>query len=884
VSALSPDRWRVLAPLLDHALDLTGPERETWLAALRARAPHDASELERLLADDATGWLATTHRERSLRGLGLDPTSAGLVLGAWTLERPLGRGGMGTVWLASRSDGRFNGHAAVKLLHPSLAAGEGALRFRREGEVLARLTHPGIARLYDAGVTSNGQPYLVLEFVDGEPLDAWCVSRGLSIAARLALMDQVLAAVAHAHAHGVVHRDLKPSNLYVAREGVVKLLDFGIAQLADDGSDEARGQPYTPRYAAPEQVRGDVVTTATDVFALGVVLHELLGGPEPTVDAQGRVVHAPMPSNVPRDLAAIVQRAVQPDPAARYETVAAMADDLRRFRTHEPVVARAGGAGYRARRFVRRHRPGMIAASVAAVALIGSAVLSAQQAAKAERQRDLALVSERRARVMSEVLLSMLTEVPSADTTVRAVEGLRRTRVLLNNYLSTDDREHARLALELARQFVAFARSAEADSLLFDAVRLARAAGDVALEAEARCVLGGYTDPGQSPEAVQAEFAALRASIPADAWRARATCNMTESRRLMMNLAGDSASAIAQEAVALAEAAGDTVSLFYATLLYDQTVADSWSSVGYPAMVQRHARVLAVYERLGLGQSTSSMQVARGLAALEREQGRIRTADSTARRMLQPLEQGERWRGAPPALLIEQAQLAHLLNRSAESREWYRRTLAVIQAQGAPILEVRTRHLFVHALAQQGEVREARVQLDSLDRAMAIVSNTAFEAARVRALASLYRAEGRLPAAAALLDSLLRARGYPERPKLIDWPDVMRDYALLQFALGDTANARRAVHLVHSVYGTDTVSVNGSHRYAELQLLESRLFARGGDSAAARESAASARRGLAIALGAEHALTRTAVAWADSLAGTTLGVTVNRRAARDDVP
>jgi hypothetical protein len=319
-------------------------------------------------------------------------------------------------------------------------------------------------------------------------------------------------------------------------------------------------------------------------------------------------------------------------------------------------------------------------------------------------------------------------------------------------------------------------------------------------------------------------------------------------------------------------------------LLVNQTEVDAWSSVSYPTAVQRHARVLAVYERLGLGQSSSSMQVTRGLASLMREKGRVRSADSVMRRMLEPLERGERWRNAPPSLLLEQAQLAHLLNRPDEARAWYRRTLAVVQAQSVPLMEVRARQLFVRTLAAHGDIREARVQLDSLDRAMAVVSNTAFEAARVRAVAAVRDAEGRPSVALAMLDSLLRSRGYPERPKLIEWPDVMRDYALLQFALGDTTNARRAVQLVQSVYATDSVSVNGSHRYAELQLLESRLFARGGDSAAARQSATSARRGLTVALGPEHALTRTAVAWTDSLAGPTLGVTVNRRTARDDVP
>ena len=219
------------------------------------------------------------------------PTLAGRTIGAYTLERPLGAGGMGSVWLARRSDGRFEGVGrgqAAQSRAARRAAAPNASRAR--ASVLARLAHPNIARLLDAGVAAGGQPYLVLEHVDGEPIDRWCDARALGIDARVRLMLDVLAAVAHAHSNLVLHRDLKPSNILVTRDGQVKLLDFGIAKLLDDEALPApateltqhAGRAFTPDYAAPEQVQGGDVTTATDVYALGVLLYVLLGGVHPT--------------------------------------------------------------------------------------------------------------------------------------------------------------------------------------------------------------------------------------------------------------------------------------------------------------------------------------------------------------------------------------------------------------------------------------------------------------------------------------------------------------------------------------------------------------------------------------------------------------------------
>jgi len=287
------ERWKRLSPLLDGLLDLADEARAERLATMELYDPALAAELTSLIADAARAEEAQFLAGRAElpadgRG-GAAPTLAGTRIGAYILETPLGQGGAGAVWRARRADGRFEGHVAVKLLHLSLVGRTGALRFEREGAILARLSHPHIARMLDAGVTAGGQPYLVLELVEGERIDRHCDAKRLRVGGRIAVFREVLDAVAHAHRHLVIHRDIKPSNVMVTADGSVKLLDFGIAKLLHDEDDGAatdltgdRGGVLTPDYAAPEQLRGQAITTATDVYALGVLLYQLLSGQHPT--------------------------------------------------------------------------------------------------------------------------------------------------------------------------------------------------------------------------------------------------------------------------------------------------------------------------------------------------------------------------------------------------------------------------------------------------------------------------------------------------------------------------------------------------------------------------------------------------------------------------
>lgn len=431
-AATDTGAWAGLLALLDAALDLPdASSRDAWIDR-QGLPPDTAAALRRLLADHAR-----------LQSAGfLEPLTAASVvaptadadapqqIGPWRLLRPLGEGGMGRVWLAERDDGQMRRQVALKLPHAGPGQAALAARLLRERQLLASLEHPHIARLYDVGLTADGRPYLVMQYVDGEPITAACDRRRLSVDRRLAVFCQALQAVQHAHQRLVLHRDLKPSNILLDAAGQVSLLDFGVARPLDEavaaGPAEAspltglHGAPLTPGYAAPEQLAGEPLTTACDVYALGVVLHELLTGRRPyrlpvaglpelarwlraappprpsetafsdTDAAERAAARASTPARLRQrlrgDLDAIVATALAADPARRYATVQEFADDLVRHAGREPVAARAPGVGLRALRFVQRHGLPVAAAAAVTLALGAGLGVAAWQLREARAQ------------------------------------------------------------------------------------------------------------------------------------------------------------------------------------------------------------------------------------------------------------------------------------------------------------------------------------------------------------------------------------------------------------------------------------------------------------------------------------------------------------------
>jgi serine/threonine protein kinase/WD40 repeat protein len=480
---MAPEGKRPAAEIFADALELTPGRRDAFLISQCGSDQGLRADVEALLAAHAAGsrWFESSDVHREMRDAVtavVDPV-VGRTIGPYKVVRVIAEGGMGTVYLAERTDGSFERQVAVKLIRSGLASADLLRRFHNERQVLAQLEHPNIARLLDGGATADGVPYLVMEYVDGEPIDRHCARAGLDVPQRLALFVEICGAVHHAHQNLVVHRDLKPGNVLVDAEGRVKLLDFGIAKLLDPERLEATATtlgPWTPRYASPEQVRGRPVTTATDVYSLGVILYELLTGRspyrleshsptevaraiceqephrpsqavteigarrEPATDAP-----APQPARLRQllagDLDTITLKALRKEPARRYASVEELADDVRRHLAGRTVRARPDTYRYRLSKFVRRNK-------AVSAALLGIILTLAVGLAVSFSQYREAM----RRRVESE-LLAYESGIAAAESAIRSgqVSAAREFLDAAPETLRGWEWHHLRYRLEVSR-------------------------------------------------------------------------------------------------------------------------------------------------------------------------------------------------------------------------------------------------------------------------------------------------------------------------------------------------------------------------------------------------------------------------------------------------
>ena len=530
--ALDPELWRKISPYLDEALELNDVAQAAWLADFRSRDPALAEQIAELLQSHRrlgqAGFL-----ENGPRFGAAAFAQAGEQVGAYRLLEPIGAGGMGAVWLAERSDGRFDRRVAVKFPGISLSS-QGEDRFRREGNLLARLSHPNIAQLLDAGVSEARQPYLVLEYVEGEPIDRYCDGRALTLEARLRLFLDVLSAVAHAHANLVVHRDIKPSNVLVAGDGVVKLLDFGIGKLLEGhfGAEFAAeltregGVAMTPEFAAPEQLTGGAITTATDVYALGGLLYRILTGGHPAgtapttaaevvkavvdldpvrpsefvVRQRGGSADTPSvaalrsttPDRLSRalrgDLDTIVLKALKKNPEERYTSAAALSDDLRRHLAHEPISARPDSLVYSLSRFARRNRAAVGLALLALLATVIGIVGTLVQAGVARAERDFALRQLSRAEAINDLNRFVLSDAAPSGQAFMVNELLARAEtVVARSQTAGEDR--VGLLVAIGDQYATQDQGESALRVLTDAYELSRGLDDPSTRARAACAL-----------------------------------------------------------------------------------------------------------------------------------------------------------------------------------------------------------------------------------------------------------------------------------------------------------------------------------------------------------------------------------------------------------
>jgi serine/threonine-protein kinase len=531
-------RWDEVDTLFQALLELPASER---LTHLRRRCGTD-DQLFQLVSEllaslDSAGDLLEDRTLIIAAWEGFDnegeeegATEAGRQLGAYRLLEEIGRGGTGTIYLAERVDGAFDQRVAIKLLRRGLDTDDLLARFRAERQILASLNHPNIARLFDGGATDDGRPYLVMELVEGVPITEYCAARRLTIEERLGLFNTVGRAVGYAHRNLIVHRDLKPSNILVTADGTVKLLDFGIAKLLDDAANPELGphtrtgiRLLTPEYASPEQVRGEPVTTASDVYQLGVLLCQLLTGERPYPPSrQGRLVLERMivedPPRAPSTLAArapaspggegdssdsiataefaascrtdprrlkrrlrgdldtIILSALRKEPERRYPAVAQLVADLERHLAGQPITARPDTWGYRTDKLIRRH-PGRVAVAIVAVlALLGYLFTLVRHAERVEAERDRALLESAKVRQVSDFLLALFEASDPDQTDGRTLTALDLVRRGEANASELDDRPaiKAEMLGVIGGLYTQLGEYERAELLLREALRLQR--------------------------------------------------------------------------------------------------------------------------------------------------------------------------------------------------------------------------------------------------------------------------------------------------------------------------------------------------------------------------------------------------------------------------
>lgn len=577
---MEPERWSRIDHLFGEALDLPEDEREAFLAQACGDDTELLDAVRTLLANagaagDLIGESVTDFAPTLLASMSSAPGSepggepgpsgavsddadadpAGRRVGPYALVRELGRGGMGTVYLAERADGEFEKRVALKLITRGMDTDEVLRRFQLERRILAGLEHPNIARMYDGGATDDGRPYLVMELVEGERITDFCDRHRLGIPERLALFRSVCAAVQHAHQNLVVHRDLKPSNVMVTADGTPKLLDFGIARLlGPEEAESPRTRPgmriLTPEYAAPEQLRGEPVTTASDVYALGALLYEILAGRRPfdrrsmaTLGQEEPDPVAPRPSmasgrpdadletvaeargtsperlrrRLQGDLDTIVLKALEADPRLRYASAQQLMEDLDRHRDGLPVLARPPALPYRARKFARRHRAALTSGALVLLALVGGLGAALWQAGQVALERDraeqLRVVAEEERDAAEEVVAFMEGMFAAADPfssrpgrmdTLRVGALLDQGAERLRHELQDRTVVRARMLGVLGRVYRSLGNHERAEALLAESLEAYQAAhGDahVAVASAMNALANLHLDRGRHADA-----------------------------------------------------------------------------------------------------------------------------------------------------------------------------------------------------------------------------------------------------------------------------------------------------------------------------------------------------------------------------------------------
>jgi serine/threonine protein kinase len=877
-------QWPVLSKLLDEALDLPPEDRDRWLESLPQEASAHKHELRSLLRH------ATAVRTRDFLDVlpSLDEVAAsagavarvvtltpGTAVGPYVIEREIGSGGMGSVWLARRSDGVIKRPVALKLPHAGPLSRQLAERFASERNILAELAHPNIARLYDAGFSADGQPYLALEYVRGAPLTAYCDEHRLDLCQRLRLFQQVLRAVQYAHGNLVVHRDIKPTNVIVGPDRRAILLDFGIAKLiaadASDDSPRTQGAPelgLTPEYASPEQIAGQAITTASDIYSLGVLLFELLTGEcpyrlgrttraaleeailtvgphrpshsilrESSAGARGSTVRS-LSRALRGDLDTIVLKALKKSPAHRYATAEALSEDIERYLAGEPIAARKDGGWYHVRKFVTRHRVPVLCAGVALVAVLATAAIAVYQAhsaavharaAAAERDRALALSSRNAA--VGEFLHLLITEAAKSDRPVSVRDLVTRSEEIVSREYRNSPEDRAAVLEVLSAYYDTRQEYARAEELLRQALQIVKSSPDGDLRRKLTCAHAAtIAKVGREAEAVRVLNSVLQ--DPQITQEQSARCLIHLSRIAQADGDGPNALKFAQLAWQhLGQVIPRPPVVLEADFLADLGVAHYLN--GYnDAAGQYYEQALDKLARAGLERGAEALIMRNNWSMASWGAGQPRVALALMDERLRLGAQTEPDVPPEPTVLYNRAVFLDALGRYAESRESFLRCAAESRRTG---VSESTAVCFLGVATVSLDLADPVSAANYLAAAAANVGSASADSYTMiklrTARASLELAQGRFEQARADLDAAIAASK----------SRYLAMYALLIRAevnlsdgkvAGAEADARRVLDLARSTQG----SKRYSYHTGLASLVLGRVLAKQGDEVGAHKA------------------------------------------------
>jgi serine/threonine-protein kinase len=777
---------------------------------------------------------------------------------------------MGSVWLAHRTDGRFEGRVAVKLMNLALVESLAVERFRREGSLLARLTHPGIARLLDAGVAPTRQPYLVIEYIDGLPIDQHAAEQALSVPDRLGLVLQVLDALTHAHANLVVHRDIKPTNILVTADGTVKLLDFGIGKLLGQESGEgdslltaAGGRAFTPAFAAPEQVLGGPITTATDVYSVGVMAYLLVTAQHPMSTPTQPLGSIPALTDTEPartglgDLDSVLLKALRRTPEDRYQTAQEFADDLRRYLGQRPVRARPDSVAYRMKKFLRRHRTPVVITALVATALIGMAAFSLRQMTVARAQRNAAVRSNLREGALSELQGILAADLPGPDGKPLTMGGrIAKAEEVLGRRYRKDPWLVATVMVDLSGHHFEVGDLAAQREMLERARIVAKQAGldtPLALADCTRAINFWLLDILDSARADIAEANAALAREPDPDPSVKSVCLEAEGKLLLSAGESDQAVARLEEALAIEQAepnGGRQLSV-------ENSLAEVLRLSGRTREAVPHFRhILTELEANGYGDTDAWPNVVAFLAASLEELGELVELNTSLREYVR---QGPT--GAPVAPRLSLLYGVSFLKLGAlDSADWWIAKALEGTTGRARLLEAQLPTVLSQLRLDQGRLADARVQVSKLPtRARGQRATAAMMQARVR------RAQGDVDGASRLLELELSKLEGDTLPKLALFTLPLVTAGDWRLDRDDARGADSIAQLARDAAAIDSLALTRSALVGRAELLRARALAANRELVEARRAAARALVALDHGYGSENGWTRAARELVDSL-------------------